>query len=60
MLFSIAQRTPEIWLIGQEIKIKNFFQFSIPETDPDRKPTFKQKTDADPNRLPKVNPAGLY
>jgi hypothetical protein len=27
--------------------------------DPDRKPTFDQKTDPDPDRLPKVNPAGL-
>jgi hypothetical protein len=26
----------------------------------DRKPTFEQKTDPDPNRLPKVKPAGLY
>jgi hypothetical protein len=30
-----------------------------PTTDPDRKPTFEQKTDPDPDRLPKVNPAGL-
>jgi hypothetical protein len=28
------------------------------ETDPDQKPTFEQKTD--PDRLTKVNPAGLY
>jgi hypothetical protein len=33
--------------------------FFNPETDPDpdRKPTFEQKTD--PDRMPKVNPAGL-
>jgi hypothetical protein len=30
------------------------------ETDPDRKPTFEQKTDPDPDQSQKVNPAGLY
>jgi hypothetical protein len=32
-----------------------------PETDPDsdQKPTFEQKTEPNPDRLPKVNPAGL-
>jgi hypothetical protein len=30
------------------------------ETDPDQKPTFEQKTDSDPDRSQKVNPAGLY
>jgi hypothetical protein len=41
---------------------KNRRLFSIPktETDPDRKPTFAQKTDPDPDRSQKVNPAGLY
>jgi hypothetical protein len=36
--------------------------FFNPETDPDpdRKPTIEQKTDPDPVRLLKVNPAGLY
>jgi hypothetical protein len=36
--------------------------FFNPETDPDpdRKPTFQQKNDPDPNQLQKVNPAGLY
>jgi hypothetical protein len=36
--------------------------FFNPETDPDldQKPTFEQKTNPDPDRLPKVNPAGLY
>jgi hypothetical protein len=29
------------------------------ETDPDRKPTFQQKNDPDPDRSQKVNPAGL-
>jgi hypothetical protein len=29
------------------------------ETDPDRKPTFAQKTDPDPNRSQKVKTAGL-
>jgi hypothetical protein len=35
--------------------------FSNPETDPDpdRKPTFVQKTEPEPDRLPKVKPAGL-
>jgi hypothetical protein len=31
--------------------------FFNPETDPDRKPTFQQKTD--PDRTQKVKPAGL-
>jgi hypothetical protein len=40
---------------------KNRQLFSIPktETDPDRKPNFEQKTDPDPDRCQKVNPAGL-
>jgi hypothetical protein len=29
------------------------------DTDTDQKPTFKPKTEPDPNRLPKVNLAGL-
>jgi hypothetical protein len=41
---------------------KNIGLFFNPETDPDhdRKLTIKQKTDRDPNRCQKVNPAGLY
>jgi hypothetical protein len=38
-------------------KSRTFFN---PEPGPDRKPTFEQKTDPDPDRLPKVNTAGLY
>jgi hypothetical protein len=30
------------------------------ETDPDRKPTFAQKTDPDPDQSQKVKTAGLY
>jgi hypothetical protein len=30
------------------------------ETDPDRKPTLQQKTEPDPDRSQKVNPAVLY
>jgi hypothetical protein len=30
------------------------------ETNPDQKPTFEQKTDPDPDRCQKVNPAELY
>jgi hypothetical protein len=39
-----------------------FFSVKQPktETDPDRKPTFAQKTDPDPDRSQKVKPAGLY
>jgi hypothetical protein len=33
---------------------KNPKTFFNPETDTDRKPTFEQKTDPDPDRLPKV------
>jgi hypothetical protein len=35
--------------------------FFNPETEPnpDQKPTFEQKTETDPDRLLKVNPAGL-
>jgi hypothetical protein len=42
-----------------QLKPTTFFN---PKTDlnPDQKPTIKQKTDPDPDRLPKVNPAGLY
>jgi hypothetical protein len=29
------------------------------ETDPDRKPTFEQKTDPDPDRSQKLNPPGI-
>jgi hypothetical protein len=38
---------------------KTFFNPET-ETDPDRKPTFAQKTEPDPNRSQKVKPAGLY
>jgi hypothetical protein len=43
-------------------KQKKTTTFFNPETDPDldQKPTFEQKTYPDPDRLPKVNPAGLY
>jgi hypothetical protein len=40
-------------------KKKTTFFFPETETDPDRKPTFKQKTDPDPDRPQKVNSAGL-
>jgi hypothetical protein len=39
---------------------KKMMTFVNPKTDPDQKPTFDQKTDPDPDRLLKVNPAGLY
>jgi hypothetical protein len=42
-----------------EKNTKNTMTFFNPETDSDRKPTFEQKTDPDPDRLPKVHPAGL-
>jgi hypothetical protein len=53
------------------VRAKKYLQFFFPkkpttffnpetETDPDRKPTFEQKTDPDPDQCQKVNPAGLY
>jgi hypothetical protein len=48
-------------LIGKtdKKKLQKPTTFFNPETDPnpDRKPTFKQKSDPDPDRLLKVNPA---
>jgi hypothetical protein len=47
--------------LKQKIALKKTRQkpttFFNPETDPDRKPTFEQKTD--PDRCQKVNPAGV-
>jgi hypothetical protein len=40
------------------IKPATFFNPET-ETDPDQKPTFKQKTDPDPDRSRKVKTAGL-
>jgi hypothetical protein len=50
-------------LLGKTEKSEKTTTFFNPETktDPDQKPTFEQKTDPDPDRLSKVNPAaGLY
>jgi hypothetical protein len=57
----MADRTrnrKEIYFFKKLTKNGDFFNPET-DTDPDQKPTFKQKTDPDPNGLPKVNPAGL-
>jgi hypothetical protein len=38
---------------------KFFFEKTETENDPDRKLTFQQKTNPDPEQSQKVNPAGL-
>jgi hypothetical protein len=42
----------------KRLKLITFFKLET-DSDPDRKPTIKQKTGPDPVLLPKVNPSGL-
>jgi hypothetical protein len=61
----MSMLTKWVWLQVCQSNITIFFKQKKPEkteseTDPDRKPTFAQKTELDPDRSQKVKTAGLY
>jgi hypothetical protein len=54
------QKNTWIFFLNKPKKTTTTFFNPKTETNPDRKPTFEQKNDPDPDRYQKVNPAGLY